>query len=112
MEQIFKTFTGLVLLFLMTFTGIGIISSAIDASNAENFASTAASVIEAGNYSEEAIASCTENAKKANYDLQVSLIDSNHDGYDDMAEVIVSYDYSIPILNVTGTKHEARVVAK
>lgn len=112
MEQIFKTLTGLTLIFLMTFSGIGIITASIDASNAENFASTIASVVESGNYSETVINDCKTKATEAKYILTVDPLDLDGDGYYDVAEVIVEYDYSIPILNITGTKHEARTFAR
>lgn len=112
MEQIFKTFTALVLIFLMTFVGIGIITASIDASNAEDFASTIASVVESSNFSEDVITDCKSKAEESNYTLLIDPLDSNGDGYYDIAEIIIEYDYSIPILNIVGTKHEARTFAR
>lgn len=113
MEQIGKAFIGLTVIILITFIGIGIISTSIDASHAESFASETAAVIESSNYSEKIINMCkdpTQNNK--NYIVEVTEYDTDSDGYTDMAEIRVKYRYSIPILNVKGSMHTAKAYAR
>lgn len=112
MEQISKTFLGIIILLLVTFSGVGIISASIDAAHAEEYASDVASVIEASNYSNNVIQICKDKAAEAGYTLEVTLKDIDNDGHNDMAEVIVNYKYTIAILNITGTEHQAKAFSR
>lgn len=112
MDNIFKSYIGIVMIFLLLFVGIGILSATIDASAAEDFASESASIIEASNYSTEVIHNLQTKAQSSNYELTVNVKDVDGDNIPDMAEVVVDYQYSIPILNITGATHHAKAFAK
>lgn len=112
MDQIFKSYMGVVMLFLLLFVGIGIISASMDASAAEDFAAESASVIESSNYSSEVISNLKTEAHKSGYELYVTTQDTDGDGVPNIAEVTVDYQYSIPVLNITGTIHHAKAFAK
>lgn len=112
MEQIGKAFIGLILIVTLTFVGIGIISASIDASHAEQYAADVAADIEASNFSQSVIDACTESAKKKGYTVNITMYDADNDGWNDMAEVRVIYDYSISVLNVKGSKHTAKAYAR
>ncbi len=111
MEQISKAFTGIVLIVVLTFVGVGIISAAIDASHAEQYASDAALYIEAANFSESVTNLIKQTAETKGYTVEVTYFDTDNDGWNNMAEVKVLYDYTISVLNVTGTKHTAKAYA-
>lgn len=112
MDQIFKSYMGVVMLFLLLFVGIGIISASMDASAAEDFAAESASVIEASNYSNEVISNLKTEAAQSGYVLNITTQDTDGDNIPDIAEVVVDYQYSIPILNIMGTVHHAKAFAK
>lgn len=112
MEQYGKAFLGLILIVILSFTGVGIISASIDASHAEQYASNIATYIESSNFSEKVIEKCKETAKEKGYELTVNTSDSNDDGWIDFAEINLTYDYSISVLNVKGSKHTAKAYAR
>ena len=113
MEQFIKAFLAVFLMLLLTFAGVGILSASLDASHAEKFASKVADTIEASNYSEKVIENCKQKSEEAGYkSITISVKDSNKDGYNDMAEVVVGYDYTIGFFNTTGKTHYARAYAR
>ena len=113
MEQIAKMFLGIILIIIITFTSIGLITATIDASHAEDYAAKTASIIEAGNFSDNVISNCQAEAIASGYnELIVKKIDSNNDGRTDMAEIVLKYNYTIPILNITGKEHTAKSYAR
>ena len=113
MEQFIKAFLAVFLMILLTFSGVGIIGASIDAAHAEKFAAKVADTIEASNYADKVINECKTKSNEAGYkSLTVNVKDSNKDGYNDMAEIIVEYDYSIGLFNVTGQSHYARAYAR
>lgn len=113
MEQFIKSFLAIFLIILLTFSGVGIIGASIDAAHAEKFASKVADTIENSNYAQNVIDNCKTKATDAGYkSLTINVKDSNNDGYNDMAEVIVEYDYAIGLFNVTGQSHYARAYAR
>ncbi len=113
MEQIGKTFMGLIIIVLLTFIGVGVVSTSIDASHAESFASEAAATIEASNFSEKIISMYKDpKQNNKNYVVEIIPYDTDSDGYTDMAEVKVKYRYSIPILNTKGAVHTAKAYAR
>lgn len=113
MEQFIKAFLAIFLMLLLTFAGVGILSASIDASHAEKFAAKVADTIEASNYAETVIQECKNKAAEAGYNnLEVNVKDSNKDGYNDMAEIIVEYNYTIGLFDMSSQKHYARAYAR
>lgn len=114
MEQVAKMFLGIILMIFLAFTSIGTISASIDASHAEDYAAKVAALIEAGDFNANVIQTCKDKAvEETGYKrLEVNVMDVNQDGRPDMAEIILYYDYTIPILNITGREHAAKAYAR
>lgn len=110
MENIFKTYLGIFLIFTGIFVSAGIISASISASNAVSFHADVIKEIEDCNFAQSVIDACKESAKSAGYELTVQPIkDAN--GRTVMAEVILDYEYNLPFLNLF-TDHEKRGFAR
>lgn len=112
MEQITKTFLGIYMILLLTFSGISIISASLDASHAEQYVADVANVIEASNFSTDMIDQLRANASAKGYNVTITPIDTNNNGLYDMAEIILEYKYSIPFLNVNDSYHYAKAFAR
>ncbi len=112
MEIIPKSFLIITLMLLFSFTLSAIISVSVNATAAEQYTCDAVALIEQYNFSDSVIDACKTNAKKQGYTMEVNTIDSDCDGFIDLAEVITGYDYTIKILNITNQKHYARAYAR
>ena len=117
MNQIIKTYLTVFLLLIIIFVGTGIIISALDAQKAEKVNSAYASTIASHNYSNDSINACTLEASNNDYVLSVKRYDTNADGYSDICECILEYDYSLSFLNsaattTTNNKHHYSRITK
>ena len=110
MNQIIKTYLSLFLMLIIILIGAGLIACALDAQKAEKTNSNYADTIAAHNYSDNAISKSMQEAENNNYVLSVKRYDTNNDGYMDICECILEYDYSLRFLNMgeattTNNKH-------
>lgn len=105
MKQIFETYLTLFLMMMAVFTLGGIIIADTDTKNARDFKEAVVDEIENSNFSPSVITKC-RNAGNGKYTVTVNEL---KDSYDNtvMAEVTVTYWYSIPFLNVNRS-HELK----
>lgn len=101
-----KTYVGMFLLLLSVFTMAGIMSASIDANNARDYHAAVVAEIEDANFAPSVINACKTQAAESGYTLLVdsSSIVSDDTGRATMMEVILSYEYHIPLLNVSNTQ--------
>lgn len=100
MEQIIKTTMSIVIILIFTVLGLHLISSNIAAHEAVSFKSDVIKQIENSNYNENVIEQCKQQAISQGYTLEVNVMKYDDDNKFTMAEVIVHYEYNIPILNI------------
>ncbi len=105
MKQIFETYLTLFFLLMAVFTLEGIIAADIDTKNARDFKESIVDEIENSNFSPTVIAAC-RNAGNNKYTVMVNEYKDSEDNTV-MAEVTVSYNYSIAFLNVN-KQHELK----
>ena len=116
MNQIIKTYLTIFLMLIIVFTGAGLIVCALDAQKAEKINSAYSNTIAAHNYSDDSISKCRNEASDNDYVLSVKKYDTNQDGYPDIAECILEYDYSMRFLNLSNSTtnnnkhHYSRIV--
>lgn len=111
MGQVVKTYLGLFFLLLMGLVGIGVVTAGVQSAAARNYHADVISEIECSNFNAGVIAACRQQAQDAGYGLEVKTMSYDADGHAMTAEVILEYDYAIPILNLT-TEHEVRGFAR
>ena len=105
MKQIFETYLTLFFLLMAVFTLEGIIAADIDTKNARDFKESIVDEIENSNFSPTVIAAC-RNAGNIKY--TVTVYEYKDIVYNTvMAEVTVSYNYSLAFLNVN-KQHELK----
>lgn len=111
MGQIMKTYLGIFFLLVTGMVGIGVVTAGIQSANARNYHADVISEIECSNFNEEVISSCRRQAKEAGYGLEVKTMVYNPQDNAKVAEVILQYEYAIPVLNLV-TDHQVRGFAK
>ncbi len=111
MGQIMKTYLGIFFLLVTGMVGIGVVTAGIQSANARNYHADVISEIECSNFNDAVISSCRQQAKEAGYELVVKTMEYNPQEHTKMAEVILHYEYAIPVLNLV-TDHQVRGFAK
>ena len=117
MNQIIKTYLTIFLMLVIMLVGGGLIVCSLDAQKAEKVNSAYASTIAGHNYSDSIINRCISEASTDDYVLSVKKYDTNSDGYSDICECILEYDYSLRFLNsasatTTNNKHHYSRIMK
>lgn len=111
MGQIIKTYLGIFFILLMGMVGIGIVTAGVQSSAARNYHADVITEIECSNFNDGVIEACKQQAEAAGYTLKVNTMDYDANGHIKTAEIILVYDYAIPVLNLI-TDHEVRGFAR
>lgn len=111
MEQVIKAYLGMFFLLVTGMVGIGVVTAGIQSANARNYHADVISEIECSNFNEAVQAACRQQAASLGYDLQVKTMAYDAKGHVKRAEVILKYEYAIPVLNLV-TDHQVRGFAK
>ena len=104
MKQIIEGFTAIIFLTLFSFAAIAIINVSSDVAAAKEYKADVIAEIENSNFNDNVINECIAQADAAGYKLQVtkSIFDQNNELQ--TAEVILSYQYKMPLFGVEITK--------
>ena len=111
MGQVLKTYLGLFFLLIMGLVGIGVVSAGIEVTAARNYHADVISEIECSNFNAGVISACKNQAGERGYQLEVAELVYDGEGNQRMAEIILSFEYSIPVLNLV-SEHEVRGFAR
>lgn len=123
MSQVFKTFMGVFFILMLLMLGMGIISAQIDVSDALDYKSDIIAELENSNYNPSVLNSCIRQAEENGYSLEIktyvpggtSVVYTAPDANDTtdvvMAEVVLTYPYTIQFLNSV-TNHQVRGYAR
>ena len=104
MEQIFKIFTGLMIITFQFFLCMCVFFSCEQRERAEDVKSNIIAEIENSNFNEAVINSCFDMAKENGYTVTIEkeVYDKQQDLV--LADVELSYTYEVPLLNLKQTK--------
>ncbi len=104
MKHIVEAFSGLILIILMAYVSIAILTASAQVTNAKVYKADCIAEIENGNFNPSVITNCVSKAALAGYQLEVNAC--NYDVYNDIntAEVILTYQYKIPLFGISVTK--------
>lgn len=111
MGQVIKTYLGIFFLLVLGLVGIGVVTAGIQTANARNYHEDMISEIECSNFNDGVIAGCRQQAQEAGYGLTVKTMTYDGQGHTKTAEVILDYEYAIPVLNLV-TDHQIRGFAR
>ena len=105
MGQVLKTYLGLFFLLIMGLVGIGVVAAGIEVTAARNYHADVISQVECSNFNAGVISACKNQAGERGYQLEVAELVYDGEGNQRMAEIILSFEYSIPVLNLV-SEHE------
>jgi len=111
MGQVIKTYLGMFFLMVTGMVGIGVVTAGIQSANARNYHADVISEIECSNFNEGVLAACKQQAQDDGYELWVRTMSYDAQGHTKRAEVILDYEYAIPVLNLI-TDRQVRGFAK
>lgn len=111
MGQVLKTYLGLFFLLIMGLVGIGVVAAGMEAAAARSYHADVISEIECSNFNAGVIAACQSQARNKGYELTVADMVYDAERKQQMAEVILSFHYAIPVLNLV-SDHEVRGFAR
>lgn len=111
MGQIMKTYLGIFFLLVTGLVGIGVVTAGIQSASARNYHSGVISEIECSNFNDAVVTACRQQAKEEGYELEVKTMSYDALGHTKVAEIILHYEYAIPVLNLV-TDHQVRGFAK
>ncbi len=111
MGQIMKTYLGIFFLLVTWMDAICEVTAGIQSATARTYPPDVISEIECSNFNDAVVSACCRQAKEAGYDLQVKTMAYDARGHAMIAEVILDYEYAIPVLDLV-TDHQVRGFAK
>lgn len=104
MKQIVGAFSG-ILVFLMSMFGfIGMTNVTAQVAAAKEFKADCIAEIENSNFNPYVISSCKTQAVDAGYELIVTNVTYDDDANVSTAEVILKYEYQIPLFGISETQ--------
>lgn len=104
MKQIIGAFSMLFVLMLNIFICISIGTVSGDVAAAKEYKTDVIAEIENSNFNPNVIDSCILQAKEQGYTLQITNCVYDENSNIQTAEVILSYDYKIPLFGIKDTK--------
>lgn len=100
MAQIFQFFTNLLLMLLGFFICISVVAGVFQKVQADEYKADVIAEIENSNFNENVLRSCTEQAVQAGYIININPCLYDADGDVQLAEVILTYSYEVPLLGI------------
>ncbi|MCI8483446.1 MAG: hypothetical protein HFH41_03790 [Lachnospiraceae bacterium] len=104
MGQVFKTYLGILFLLLTGLVGIGVVTAGVEVTAARNYHADVISEIECSNFNNGVIEACKHQAQEKGYQLKIADMVYDAEKREQMAEVILSFDYAIPVLNLVSNR--------
>ncbi len=111
MGQVIKAYLGVFFLLLMGLVGIGVVAAGMEVNAARNYHADVVTEIECSNFHPSVIETCKKQAEEVGYGLEVQRLAYGAEGRQQIAEVVLSFEYSIPVLNLV-SEHKVRGVAR
>ena len=110
MENIPKIYLDIVLIVIMVILSIAIIIQNKNASNAVSFKNDVVEELQCSHFSPNVIQACKDTGASLGYDTVITPI-SNGTGEVIMCEVVIKYNYIVPVVKTT-IKQEVRGYAR
>ena len=104
MKQIVEGFTAIIFLTLFAYAAIVIINAGSGAAAAKDYKADVIAEIENSNFNDNVIDACIAQADASGYKLQITNATFDQDNEIQTAEVILSYDYKMPLFGISVTK--------
>ncbi len=110
MEKIINAFTTVLFYMLCALGGAALLTASAQTAAAKEYKSDVITEIENSDFNRAVIATCISQAQMEGYTLTVTP-SANAEGETLSADVILSYDYKIPVFGIE-TRHATRGIAR
>lgn len=104
MKQIVEAFSAVVLITLCAYVSIALITVNSDIMAAKEYKADVIAEIENSNFNPYVVEGCIQQAQAAGYTLQIHNSSYDTDQRITSAEVILGYEYKLPIFGISETK--------
>lgn len=104
MGQVLKAYLGIFFLLLIGLVGIGVVTAGAEVTAARNYHADVISEIECSNFNSSVMDACKSQAQAKGYQLTVADMVYDAESNQQVAEVILSFDYAIPVLNLVSNR--------
>ena len=102
MGTVIKAYTAIFLVLMCVFLSIGILAATVDVQNARDYHAACVNEIENSNHAASVIETCISEAADNGYTLEVVSYPNYVGNFSyTVSKVILKYQFSIPILNIT-----------
>lgn len=103
MKHIISAYSTLFVILLNAFVGIETITLSGNVSSAKEYKAAVVAEIENSNFNQNVINNCIAQAASEGYSLQITNCTYDENNNITTAEVVLNYDYEIPILKIKKT---------
>lgn len=111
MSELTKIFTAVFFILVLAILGFSMVSATLDTNAAKDYNNSVIDEIEVTNFNDNVIAACISQAQADGYTLTVNKVVTDADENKQVAEVVLNYKFSIPMLNISNT-HSTRGFAR
>lgn len=111
MKGVIPLFISVICIAIMAILGTGYITASINVSNARDYHASVINQVEASNFNQEIIESLYTDAADKGYELEPIIV-TEIEKHKKVAEVILNYNYTVGMLNITNQKHSIRGYAR
>lgn len=104
MKNIIEAFTAVLFIILFAFAGISVITVSSSIMAAKEYKADVIAEIENSDFNENVINTCVSQGADAGYQVEVTPCTYDENNNMRTAEVVVSYEYKLPLFGISGTK--------
>lgn len=104
MKHVIEGFFVLFVLILHLFLAAEVFGVTAKAAEAKEYKAAVVAELENSNFNPNVITACIKTAKEQGYDLQIEVCEYEEEEGRQIAEVLLTYDYEMPLLGVAGQK--------
>lgn len=104
MKNIIEAFTAVLFIIFFAFAGISVITASSSIMAAKEYKADVIAEIENSDFNENVINTCVSQGADAGYQVEVTPCTYDENNNMRTAEVVVSYEYKLPLFGISGTK--------
>ena len=104
MKHIIEAFSAVILILLSAYASVAIIAVSGDIIAAREYKAAMVAEIENSDFNETVIQACIAQARQAGYEAKVEKCIYDEKNRKQMAEVILSYQYQLPLFGISDRK--------
>lgn len=104
MKHIVEGFSVLFVLTLNLFLAVGMLTVTAKVTEAKEYKAAVTAEVENSNFNPNVIAACIQDAAAQGYVLEIDMCEYEEEEGRQIAEILLTYDYEMPLLGVSGQR--------